>query len=76
MRFETAYLSKLRPYVHVTRTTAQSREPSDDYDIIYDEREKETQEVITIDWANVVWATFRDQVLGMWAQGAVWCVGS
>ncbi|KAF9027760.1 hypothetical protein BDZ89DRAFT_1066677 [Hymenopellis radicata] len=76
MRFETAYLRKVRPYIHLTRLPTKSREPSDDYDIVYNEEApkqmEEPRELLTIDWGNVIWATFRDQVLAMWLQGAVW----
>ncbi|KAF9015944.1 hypothetical protein BDZ89DRAFT_1023058 [Hymenopellis radicata] len=64
MRFETAYLRKVRPYIHLTRLPTKSREPSD---VVYNEeapkQREEPRELLTIDWGNVIWATFRDQVL-------------
>lgn len=75
MRFESAFLAKINPYVTVTRLR---RQPSEESDLVYvdaaDEKLVPAGELIQIQWGNVIWATFRDQVLMMWLQGAVWCV--
>ncbi|KAK0442749.1 uncharacterized protein EV420DRAFT_1278197 [Desarmillaria tabescens] len=79
LRFETAYLSKIRPFVHLERVPA-PREASDDFetvgdDILYgNEGKQPAREVLEIDWKNVLWVTFRDQVLTMWVQGALWAI--
>ncbi|KAG7448741.1 uncharacterized protein BT62DRAFT_1003446 [Guyanagaster necrorhizus] len=72
LRFETAYLSKIRPFVHFEQVPA-LREASDDFendDVLYgNEGEQPARDVLEIDWKNVFWVTFRDQVLTMWVQG-------
>ncbi|KAK0237968.1 hypothetical protein EDD85DRAFT_952140 [Armillaria nabsnona] len=60
LRFETAYLRKIRPFV-------QFEEARDDFEAVGDEQP--AREVLEIDWKNVFWVTFRDQVLIMWIQG-------
>lgn len=65
LRFETAYLRKIRPFV-------QFEEAPDGFEAVGDEQP--AREVLGIDWKNVFWVTFRDQVLTMWIQGALWCV--
>lgn len=79
LRFESSYLARVRPHIHLTRATpSPTREPSHDFDIVYDEKaakEKETQqEVLLIDWGRLVWVTFLDQVLLVGLQGAAWYV--
>ncbi len=65
LRFETAYLRKIRPFV-------QFEEAPDGFEAVGDEQP--AREVLGIDWKNVFWVTFRDQVMIMWIQGALWCV--
>ncbi|KAF9015941.1 hypothetical protein BDZ89DRAFT_1076028 [Hymenopellis radicata] len=76
MRFETAYLRKVRPYIHLTRLPTKSRNRPMTMTLSTTRKRakqmEEPRELLTIDWGNVIWATFRDQVLAMWLQGAVW----
>ncbi|KAK0237961.1 hypothetical protein EDD85DRAFT_952134 [Armillaria nabsnona] len=65
LRFETAYLRKIRPFV-------QFEEARDDFEAVGDEQP--AREVLEIDWKNVFWVTFRDQVMIMWIQGALWAI--
>ncbi|KAK0192759.1 hypothetical protein F5146DRAFT_928057, partial [Armillaria mellea] len=65
LRFETAYLRRIRPFVRF-------EEAPDGFEAVGDEQP--AREVLEIDWKNVIWVTFRDQVLTMWIQGALWCV--
>ncbi len=65
LRFETAYLRKIRPFVRF-------EEARDGFEAVGDEQP--AREVLEIDWKNVFWVTFRDQVMIMWIQGALWCV--
>ncbi|KAK0480583.1 hypothetical protein IW261DRAFT_1563269 [Armillaria novae-zelandiae] len=65
LRFETAYLRRIRPFVHF-------EEAPDGFEAVGDEQP--TREVLEIDWKNVFWVTFRDQVLTMWIQGALWAI--
>ncbi|KAK0452390.1 hypothetical protein EV421DRAFT_898248 [Armillaria borealis] len=48
LRFETAYLRKIRPFVHF-------EEARDDFDAVGDEQP--AREVLEIDWKNVFWVT-------------------
>ena len=65
LRFETAYLRRIRPFIRF-------EEAPDGFEAVGDEQP--ARGVLEIDWKNVIWVTFRDQVLTMWIQGALWCV--
>ncbi|KAK0237956.1 hypothetical protein EDD85DRAFT_952130 [Armillaria nabsnona] len=65
LRFKTAYLRKIRSFVHF-------EEARDGFEAVGNEQP--AREVLEIDWKKVFWVTFRDQVLTMWIQGALWAI--
>ncbi|EPT02192.1 hypothetical protein FOMPIDRAFT_1022991 [Fomitopsis schrenkii] len=76
LRFEQSYLSSIRPYVHIERSSSSEGQNSADQKgkgkaVAVQVDEPVTTEVITIQWGRVAWVTTRDQILSPFLQGTV-----
>ena len=70
LRYEFTYLKNIRPHVHVERIT----EDSTDEKSIELSNDSSSHEVVRVEWGNVLWITFKEQLVSPLVQGALWCV--
>ncbi|KAA1472471.1 hypothetical protein DENSPDRAFT_872218 [Dentipellis sp. KUC8613] len=71
LRFESTYLRRVAPHVHVERVGAQTEDKGKGKEVV-----KEPYESIKVEWGKVVWITTRDQIISPLVQGALWGTAS
>ncbi|THV04709.1 hypothetical protein K435DRAFT_580433, partial [Dendrothele bispora CBS 962.96] len=70
LRYEYSYVRSIRRYVHNLYEKSRKKEKTDVGVVV--QPETRPSEVITVQWAPLLWVTIRDQVLGPLIQGCVW----
>ncbi|KAG6330529.1 hypothetical protein ID866_8562 [Astraeus odoratus] len=76
LRFEQAYLSRIRGCLHIESPTPHSLSEDAEYTAVTHvvPLVSPSQQVTRIDWRNVAYITFRDQVVMPLLQGMLWGV--
>ena len=68
LRFEHTYLRNVRKHVHVERVKTHSHDKAEVQDL------SPGAEVVHVAWGNVLWITFKEQLISPLIQGLLWCV--